>query len=92
MERLQVVGVDAAERGERLERRDRALDFLVHGHRDRPRPLDVLGVDEVLLLLPGAVDEPPGEEPERHDGEEEEEGEDRSEADPADRLPCTHVS
>ena len=87
VERLQVVGLERPERGEGLESRDRALDFLIHGHRDRPRPLDVLGVDHVLLLLPGGVDEPPGEEPEGDDGEEEEEGEDGSEADPADRLP-----
>ena len=64
---------------------------LIHGHRDRPRPFDVLAVDHVLLLLPGGEDEPPGEEPERDDGEEEQEGEDGSEADPADRLPWTHA-
>ncbi len=87
VERLQVVGLERPEGGEGLEGRDRAPDCLIHGHRHRPRALDVLGVDHVPLLLPGGVDEPPGEEPEGDDGEEEEEGEDGSEADPADRLP-----
>ena len=83
----EVVGVDRGQHRERVERGDRALDFLVDRDRDRPRPLDVLAVDEVLLLLPGREDEPAGEEPERDDGHEEQEREDRSEADPAERLP-----
>ena len=80
-----------AEPGECPEGGDGALDFLVNRHRDRPCPLDVLTVDEVLLLLPGLPDEPARKEAERDNRGKEEERENRSEADPADRLPWTHV-
>ena len=74
-----------------VERRDRALDLLVDSHREGPCPFDVLAVHQVLLLMPGREDEAPGEEAKRDRSDEDQKGEDGSEADPTDRLPWTHV-
>src|SRR5262249_37266562 len=50
-------------------RRDRVLDFLIHGDRHRAHDFDVLLIDLFLLVLPGSVDEHAREAGERQRGQ-----------------------
>ena len=83
IESVKIAGVEIAERRQRVERRDRALHFLIDRDAEAARALDVLAVDEILLLLPAAQHELSGEQPEGDEGHEQQQDENRSQSNPA---------
>jgi hypothetical protein len=71
------------ERTQHRERRDRVLDLLIDGHRDRAHDLDVLLIHLRLLLLPRPENEDARERRERQrrqDGEQRKDGPERNPA------------